>query len=177
VTKRTLDELGDLLELPYTAVMSTYWPDGSVLLSPVWHEWRDGGFNIGVGENDIKLRHIARDPRVTVVVYDHSWPGRGFEVRGIAQVTTEARHEVSRRLSVRYLGPKNGNAYADRVGSGVVVRVEPGIARGWEYSGETQPDPEILVFPGVQWPPAERFGGGIVESPEGKGAKEVERRP
>ena len=56
-------------------------------------------------------------------------------------------------MSIRYLGQKNGNTYADKVGSGVVVRVEPGIARGWEYSGEIGPDPEILVFPGVHWPP------------------------
>jgi hypothetical protein len=101
MTKRTIEELGDLLELPYVAVMSTKRPDGSVLLSPVWHEWRDGGFNIGVGENDIKLRHIEHDPHVSVVVYDHSWPSRGFEVRGIAQVTKEGREEVSLRLSIR----------------------------------------------------------------------------
>ena len=141
MTKRTIEELGDLLELPYVAVMSTKRPDGSVLLSPVWHEWRDGGFNIGVGENDIKLRHIAQDPHVSVVVYDHSWPARGFEVRGIARVTKEGREEISRRLSIRYLGPTNGSAYAARVGPGIVVRVEPGDMRGWDYVDETRPDP------------------------------------
>ena len=96
--------LGDFLDLPYTAVLATHWADGSILLSPVWHEWRDGGFNIGVPEDDVKVEHIARDPRVTVVVYEQSWPSRSVEVRGIATVTREGREELSRRLSVRYLG-------------------------------------------------------------------------
>ncbi len=141
MTKRTVDELGDFLDLPYTAVLATHRPDGSILLSPVWHEWRDGGFNLGVPDNDIKLRHIARDPRVTVVVYEQSWPSRSIEVRGVATVSLDGHEELGRRLSVRYLGPVKGNEYADRVGSGVVVRVEPGIIRAWDYVDETSPEP------------------------------------
>ena len=147
MTSRSIDELGDLLERPYCAVLATYREDGSVLLSPVWHEWRDGGFNIGVPAGDIKLRHLAADPRASVVVFDHSWPARGFEVRGVARVTTVGRAEVSRRLSVRYLGKVNGNAYADRVAPGVVVRVEPGTMRAWDFAGETRPDPDVATFP------------------------------
>lgn len=141
MTKRTVDELGDFLDLPYTAVLATHWPDGTILLSPVWHEWRDGGFNLGVPENDVKLRHIARDPRVTVVVYEQSWPSRSVEVRGIATVTRDGHEELGRRLSVRYMGPVRGNEYADRVGSGVVVRVEPGIIRAWDYVDEASAEP------------------------------------
>jgi hypothetical protein len=36
-------DLGDLLEQPLVAVLATYRADGTALLSPVWHEWRDGG--------------------------------------------------------------------------------------------------------------------------------------
>jgi PPOX class probable F420-dependent enzyme len=147
MTRRRPEELGDLLERPYCAVLSTHRPDGSVLLSPVWHEWRDGGFNICVPLGDIKLEHLARDPRATVVVFDHSWPGRGFEVRGVATMAAEGRGEIGRRLSVRYLGPRNGNAYADRLGPGAVVRLEPGTVRAWDFVDETRPDPEVPVFP------------------------------
>jgi PPOX class probable F420-dependent enzyme len=143
MTRRTVDELGDLLERPYCAVLATHRENGTVLLSPVWHEWRDGGFNIGVPEGDIKLHHLAADPRASVVVFDHAWPGRGFEVCGIASVSGDGRAEVSRRLSIRYLGPVNGNAYADRVGPGLVVRVEPGTMRAWDFVDETRPDPGI----------------------------------
>ena len=147
MTRRTLEELGNLLDLPYCAVLSTYRADGTVLLSPVWHEWRDGGFNIGVPSGDIKLKHLAADPRAAVVVFDHSWPGRGFEVSGIAQVGSEGREELTTRLAVRYLGPTNGAAYSARVDAGVVVRVEPGKIRAWDFVNEQQPDPEVLTFP------------------------------
>ena len=145
MTKRDIEDLGDFLDLPYTAVLATHWADGTVLLSPVWHEWRDGGFNIGVPEGDVKVKHIERDPRVTLVVYELSWPSRSVEVRGIATVTTEGREELSRRLSVRYLGPENGNAYADRVGPGLVVRIEPGVIRAWDYVDETSPEPDTAA--------------------------------
>lgn len=147
MTRRTLADLGNLLDLPYCAVLATHRANGSVLLSPVWHEWRDGGFNIGVPLGDIKLTHLAADPRATVVVFDPSWPGRGFEVSGVARIETEGRLEVSRRLSIRYLGIRNGNAYADRVAPGVVVRLEPGVVRAWDFVDEMRPDPDVLTFP------------------------------
>ena len=158
MTRRGIDDLGDLLERPYCAVLATHRADGTVMLSPVWHEWRDGGFSIGVAVGDIKLRHLEADPRATVVVFDHSWPARGLEVSGIARIITEGRAELSRRLSVRYLGTANGNAYADRVDPGVVVRVEPGTVRAWDYVDEIRPDPDVPVFPGLPAGPVAKKG-------------------
>ena len=45
-TGLTLDDLGDLLELPILAVLATKRKNGTILLSPVWHEWSEGGFSI-----------------------------------------------------------------------------------------------------------------------------------
>jgi PPOX class probable F420-dependent enzyme len=147
MTRRAIDELGDLLERPYCAVLATYREDGTALLSPVWHEWRDGGFNIGIPEGDIKHQHLLRDPRAAVVVYDHHWPARGIEVRGLATLGTEDSLEVSRRLSIRYLGPVNGERYAAKVTPGIVVRVEPGKVRAWDFVDEIAPDPTIAMWP------------------------------
>jgi hypothetical protein len=36
-----LAELAEFLALPLVAVLATYRRDGSVLLSPVWHQFRD----------------------------------------------------------------------------------------------------------------------------------------
>ncbi len=63
------DQLQAFLDRPLVATLATIRKDGSVLLSPVWHEWRDGGFNIIVGTGDVKARHLARDPRASVAVY------------------------------------------------------------------------------------------------------------
>jgi hypothetical protein len=49
------DDLAELLEQPLVAVLATYRMRGEVLLSPVWHQWRDGGFDVVVYPTDIKL--------------------------------------------------------------------------------------------------------------------------
>ena len=39
-TNLTVEDLGDLLDRPLIAVLATLRTDGTVLLSPVYHEWR-----------------------------------------------------------------------------------------------------------------------------------------
>ena len=67
-TNLTVEDLGDLLAKPLVAVLATLRADGTVLLSPVYHEWRDGGFNIWVEQQNVKARHLRRDPRATILV-------------------------------------------------------------------------------------------------------------
>ena len=79
----TLADIGDLLEQPLVAVMGLHRPDGSILLTPVWHEFRDGGFNVWVSlEGQGKLRLIERDPHISLVVCESADPYRGVEMRG-----------------------------------------------------------------------------------------------
>jgi PPOX class probable F420-dependent enzyme len=77
----TVDDLGDLAGLRLLAVLATYRRDGTVLLSPVWHEWRDGGFQVVTRSGDVKAAHLRRDPRASIVVCEHSPPYRGVELR------------------------------------------------------------------------------------------------
>ena len=83
-----MDDLGDLAELRLLAVLATYRRDGTVLLSPVWHEWRDRGFNVVTGGGDVKAAHLRRDPRASIVVCEHTPPYRGVEVRCQARLVT-----------------------------------------------------------------------------------------
>ena len=131
--KRGPTELGDLLELPLVAVLATYRRDGRVLLSPVWHRWRDGGFDVVVFPNDIKLQHLRRDPRASIVVYEHEPPYRGLEIRGEARLLQEDAAEALGAMALRYLGPEDGPAYAATAADGdtVLVRIEPAQSRGW----------------------------------------------
>ena len=55
----TLEDLGDLVELRLLAVLATHRRDGTVLLSPVWHEWRDGGFQVVTGSRDVKAARLV----------------------------------------------------------------------------------------------------------------------
>src|SRR6185437_12300252 len=101
----SLSELSDFLELPLVAVLATYRRDGGVLLSPVWHQWRDGGFDVVVYLSDIKLKHLRRDPRTSIVVYEHDPPYRGLEARGEARFSSEGSAEAIASMALRYLGP------------------------------------------------------------------------
>jgi PPOX class probable F420-dependent enzyme len=132
----SVEDLGDLLELPLVAVLATHRRDGNVLLSPVWHEWRAGGFGVVTNGGDVKARHLRRDARASIVVCESEPPYRGVELRTRARLLTEGADEATRRLAVRYLGETAGVAYADGAGDDTLIRLEPGELRAWDFSDE-----------------------------------------
>jgi PPOX class probable F420-dependent enzyme len=132
----TMADLGDLLGLRLLAVLATYRRDGTVLLSPVWHEWRAGGFNVVTGSNDVKAAHLRRDPRASIVVCEHIPPYRGVEVRCDARLATEGAVDAVTRVASRYLGREAGAAYAESGGDDLIIRLEPGDLRAWDFADE-----------------------------------------
>jgi PPOX class probable F420-dependent enzyme len=132
----TVDDLGDFIELRLLAVLATYRRDGTVLLSPVWHEWRDGGFNVVTGSRDVKAMHLRRDPRASIVVCEHSVPYRGVELRSRAQLVTAGVEDAVKRIASRYLGHEAGAAYAERSDDDLLIRLEPGDLRAWDFADE-----------------------------------------
>jgi PPOX class probable F420-dependent enzyme len=132
----TIDDLGDLVDLRLLAVLATYWRDGTVLLSPVWHEWRDGGFQVVTSSRDVKAAHLRRDPRASIVVCEHTPPYRGVEVRCHARLFTADAGEAVRRIASRYLGAEAGAAYAESAGDDLLIRLEPGELRAWDFADE-----------------------------------------
>ena len=117
-------------------MLATYRRNGTVLLSPVWYEWRDGGFTVLTGENDIKARHLRRDPRASIVVAESVPPCRGIEVRTEAQVRRDGYREAVERVAIRYLGEEAGRSYADCAGDNLVIRLEPGELRAWDFADD-----------------------------------------
>jgi len=127
------DELDDLLERPLLGVLATRTADDGVLLSPVWHEWRHGGFNVFTGVDDVKVRHIRRDPRVSLVVCEQAPPYRGIEVRTSARVE-DGDAETGRRIAARYIGEDGADAWVGP--KDVVIRIEPGAVRAWDFKDD-----------------------------------------
>ena len=132
----TVSDLGDLLELPILATLATHRKDGSILLSPVWHEWADGGFSISIWAQDIKAKNLARDPRATIIVAENELPYRGIEVSGKA--TVEALPDLMplvRRLAQRYMVKEAGLAYAETFADDALelIRLTPGTVRAWDF--------------------------------------------
>ena len=134
------DDMADLLEQPLVAVLATRRADDSILLSPVWFEWRDGGFNVWVDSDaNGKVRHVRRDPRATIVVASQDEPYRGLEVRGEATIVPDGEtfYAVLGRTAERYYGAERGaRMVAGYPTPGVVIRLEPGHVRAWDYADE-----------------------------------------
>ena len=119
------------------AVLATYRRDGTVLLSPVWHEWREGGFGVVTSSRDVKVAHLRRDPRGT---------HRGLRAcaavpRNRGPWPRPVRHHresasAVRRIASRYLGLEAGAAYAGAADDDLLIRLEPGQLRAWDFAGE-----------------------------------------
>ena len=129
----SVEQLDGLLDERRLAVMSTFRNDGTVLLSPLWFIWEDGGFTIGMAAGDGKLKHLRRDPRVTIVVNEDEFPYRGFELRGEASSARRAvrpGHPPDRDPLRRRRG---GRPSTTTTRGGTVARIEPGETRGWDF--------------------------------------------
>ena len=128
------EELGDLLDRPLLAVLATRTGDGDVLLSPVWHEWTDGGFTVFTGADDVKVRHLERDPRASIVVCEQEPPYRGIEVRGEARLSKNGDTGTGRRIAARYIGEDGAKGWIDP--EDVLIRLEPGSLRVWDFADD-----------------------------------------
>ena len=129
-----VEDLGDLLKQPILAMLATRRKDGRILISPVWHEWVDGGFVITTWANDVKSKNIKADPRITVMVAEHEVPYRSIEVSGEATIERLDDHmPIMRRLAARYVAD---DSYAEtfREDKIELIRLEPGFIRAWDFN-------------------------------------------
>jgi PPOX class probable F420-dependent enzyme len=114
-------------------VLATRRANDDILLSPVWHGWRDGGFDVFTGDDDVKVRHLRRDPRCTIVVCEQDPPYRGIEVRGRARIE-QGDTATAHRIAARYIGDEHAGDWVDP--GDVVIRIEPGSLRAWDFKDD-----------------------------------------
>ena len=130
------EQMRTLLEAPSPAVLATYRKDGSALVSPVWFRWTNGAFEVVIAEGDVKLRHLVRDPRCTLVVFESVPPFRGVEARGEPELVECDVTPVRESIAGRYLGAAAGKRFAAQRRSkpGVLLRLEDSEPRVWDLS-------------------------------------------
>jgi len=127
-------DLASLLESPAPAVLTTYRRDGSALATPVWFRHQRGAFEVVVAEGDVKLRHLDRDPRCSLLVFETVPPFRGVEVRGEAELIPGDVSAIRAEIAGRYLGAEQGRRFAaERTTPGVLLRLA-GDERSWDLS-------------------------------------------
>jgi PPOX class probable F420-dependent enzyme len=131
VNELTPSAAATFLEEPLVATFATYRRDGSVLLSPVWHEWTGALFHVLVDRDNIKVKHVRHDPRASIVVYENAPPYRGVEASGITTLTDVAYDEILARIGARYLP---GGLPAGLAPDGLVLELRPGRMRSWSLA-------------------------------------------
>lgn len=130
-----LDRFGSLLSGPAPAVLGTRRKDGTTKMSPVWFRLNGDVFEVVIADDDAKLKHIQRDPLVTLLVFEAEPPFRGIQVSAGAQISREGLSEARRAISSRYLSDEASKAFTERrEGNGAVIRIPAAEARTWDLS-------------------------------------------
>ena len=123
--------LGDaarkIIDAPNPAVLATVNPDGSPQTSVVWVR-RDGNdLLVSSAAGRRKDRNLARDPRVSMTVYDQADPLQYVEVRGLASISEDAGRQLAVSLAEEYEGPGAGQEYLELPPEviRIVIRITP----------------------------------------------------
>ncbi len=106
----------DLVDGPFTAVLSTVMPDGQPQTTPIWCNSKDGFVLVNTMKGFRKERNMRRNPRVALLIYDPGNPLRNIEIRGIVvEMTEDGAGEHLDELTRLYLARPNAKFFADCV--------------------------------------------------------------
>ncbi|MFE5239509.1 MULTISPECIES: PPOX class F420-dependent oxidoreductase [unclassified Streptomyces] len=86
------------------AVVATLNPDGGPQTSVVWVGRQQDAVLFSTTAGRKKARNLARDPRISLTVYDIANPYRSVEIRGTAELLPDPDKALPKELSQRYLG-------------------------------------------------------------------------
>lgn len=98
------DATRKLLDGRNFATVATLNRDGGPQTSVVWVV-RDGDavlFSTTAGRR--KARNLARDPRVSLTVFDLENPYHSVDIRGVVELLEDPEKSLPRKLSQKYLG-------------------------------------------------------------------------
>ena len=124
------DDLLALLRRRSLCYLATSMPDGSPQVTQTWVDTDGEHLLVNSVQGFVKVRNVARDPRVAAAISDPDNPSRYFQVRGrVVAVTTDGAAEHIEMLAQRYLG----TAYPWFGGRGqvrVILVIEPESVSG-----------------------------------------------
>ena len=123
------DRVLDLLRRPNPAVMATLAADGRPVTVATWYLLEDDGrVLLGLDATRARLKHLRRDPRVslTVLAADDWYTHVSLQGR-VGPVTEDVGLQEIDRLSSHY----TGSPYPDREHPRVVVRLEVERWHAW----------------------------------------------
>ena len=117
------------LDEPLPIVIGTTRRDGSVQMTPLWYEARDGQIWLNGGPRRDWFKHLKRDPRLTLLVLDPKNMFRWAQIQGrLAGTTFDGADDHIDHLSQRYTGRPYPAPKVERM----IVRIDPERVLGGE---------------------------------------------
>ncbi len=97
---------------------------------------REEALEVVIAKGDVKLRHLGRDPRCALLVFEAVPPFRGVEVRGTAELVECDVTPLRADIAGRYFGTSHGERFAAerRSKPGVLLRLAASEPRVWDLS-------------------------------------------
>jgi PPOX class probable F420-dependent enzyme len=92
-----------LLDGKNFAAVSTLNPDGAPQSSVVWFRREGDTVLFSTSTARQKARNLARDPRISVAVFDMDNPYDSVEIRGRAELVDDTARSLPKELSQKYL--------------------------------------------------------------------------
>jgi PPOX class probable F420-dependent enzyme len=111
----------DILKKKALAVVATIGPDGSPQTSVVGFDWNGNSLRFSTTKSRAKFKHLAKNPRVSILILDPDFPDRYLELRGQAAIAEDADGSLIDELSLRY----NGIHWNGPTEGRVIVSLEP----------------------------------------------------
>jgi PPOX class probable F420-dependent enzyme len=122
-------EAEELLSKANPAVIGTVRADGSPHTAVTWYLWDNGRVLVNMAATRIRLKHIERDPRVSLTVLDsQSWYRQVTVFGRVVETYDDTDLADIDRLSLRY----TRNPYRNRKDARVSAWIEVQGWYGWE---------------------------------------------
>jgi PPOX class probable F420-dependent enzyme len=114
---------------PLPIIIGTTRRDGSVQMTPLWYEFRDGQIWLNGGPKRDWFKHLQRDRRVSLLLADPKNMFRWAQIEGhLADTTFEGADDHIDHLSQRYFGRPYPAPKVERM----IVRINPERVTGGE---------------------------------------------
>ena len=119
------------LEGTQLAHLATVLPDGSPHTAVTWYDWDGERMLVNMDSTRMRLKHMRRDPRVSVTVMDGAAWYRQVTLFGrVAEIRDDPEFKDIDRLSLRY----TRRQFQSRLRTRISALIEPDRWYGWEGS-------------------------------------------
>ncbi|MFI6854244.1 PPOX class F420-dependent oxidoreductase [Streptomyces sp. NPDC050416] len=117
-----------LLSRPNPCVMATVRSDGAPVSTATWYAWKDGRVLINLDAGRVRLKHLRRDPRVTLTVLaEDNWYTHITLIGRVTEMYDDKDLADIDLLSRHY----GGKPYPNRVRPRVSAWIEVDRWHGW----------------------------------------------